>query len=80
MEELGKDYLWVQAFENKGETIPGCFSLTHTVNLQTAFYQTRLNVKKSCQKNTSSEQQVGSNLLVIVIMLKRNERRFTHCG
>ncbi|MCZ8485852.1 hypothetical protein O9993_10090 [Vibrio lentus] len=23
MEELGKDYLWVQAFENKGETM-GC--------------------------------------------------------
>lgn len=47
IEELGKDYLWVQAFENKGETMD-VLNLTRTVRFgRTAFCQTRLSAKRN---------------------------------
>lgn len=46
IEELGKEYVWVQAFENKGETMGCSQPHPHGQIWQIAFYRTKLNVKK----------------------------------
>ncbi|MGY5449789.1 UDP-glucose--hexose-1-phosphate uridylyltransferase [Agarivorans sp. MS3-6] len=62
IEELGKDYLWVQAFENKGETM-GC-SQPHPHGQIWANSFLPNEIERKDQHLRSYYQQHGSNLLV----------------